>query len=100
MLVGSGRASHCFHYFVSGREFITEGDHRVLETLYKKDIDDVVMRKFMVLLQYSGMTITYRPGKEMLVTDYLSRAQLSEEDELEGWSLTIYPALSYRRKTS
>ena len=65
-----------------------------METLIKKDIDDVTMRlqrMFMFLLKYPGMNITYRPGKEMLVdADCLSRAQLSEEEELEGLSGVIH----------
>ena len=55
-----------------------------METLVKCDIDDVTMRlqrMFMSLLKYSKMTVVYKPGKEMLVADCLSRAQVSECDE-------------------
>ena len=82
-----------FHYFVYGREFTIESDHKPLETLIKRDIDDVTMRlqrMFMFLLKYTGMTIIYRPGKDKLVADCLSRAQLSEEEKLEGLSGVIH----------
>lgn len=72
-----------FHYFLYGREFVVQSDHKPLEALVKRDIDDVTMRlqrMFMQLLKYPGMTITYTPGKEMLVADCLSRAALSETD--------------------
>lgn len=70
-----------FHYFLYGREFTVESDHKPLETLVKRDIDDVTMRlqrMLMALLKYPKMTVVYKPGKEMLVADCLSRAQLSE----------------------
>ena len=73
-----------FHYFLYGREFMVESDHKPLETLVKRNIDDVTMRlqrMFMSLLKYSKMTVFYKPGKEMLVADCISRAQLSECDE-------------------
>lgn len=84
-----------FHFFLYGREFILESDHKPLERLILRDIDDVTKRlqgMFMSLLTYSGMTVTYKPGKEMLVADCLSRAQLphvSEIDELSGIIHTV-----------
>lgn len=82
-----------FHYFLYGREFRVESDHKPLETLVKRDIDSVTMRlqrMFMFLLKYPQMTVVYKPGREMLVADCLSRAQLSERDELEGLSGVIH----------
>lgn len=70
-----------FHFLLYGREFLVQSDHKPLETLVKRDIDDVtprLQRMFMFLLKYPKMTIVYTPGKEMLVADCLSRAQLPE----------------------
>lgn len=70
-----------FYYFLYGREFTVETDHKPLETLIKRDIDDVTMqlqRMFMSLLIYPQMTVGFKPGKKMLVADCLSRAQLME----------------------
>lgn len=44
----------------------------------------------MSLLTYLKMTVVYKPGKEMLVADCLSRAQLSDLYELEGLSGVIH----------
>lgn len=76
-----------FHNFVYGREFTVESDHRPLETLNTRDIDDVtprLQRMFMSLLKYPKMTIMYKPGKNMLIADCLSRAQLGENREIEN----------------
>lgn len=82
-----------FHYLLYGREFSVESDHKPLQTLFKRDIDDVTMRlqrMFMFLLKYPRVSVVYTPGKEVLIADCLSRAQLSEEDELEGLSGVIH----------
>lgn len=44
----------------------------------------------MSLLTYTKMNVIYKPGKEMLVADCLSRAQLSEVSEVEGLSGVIH----------
>lgn len=82
-----------FHFFLYGREFTVESDHKPLEKLVLRDIDDVTKRlqgMFMSLLTYPKMTVVYKPGKEMLVADCLSRAQLSEVCEMEGFSGIIH----------
>lgn len=73
-----------FHFFLYGREFTVESDHKPLETLVKRDIDDVtarLQRMFMFLLKYPNMNVVYKPGRDMLVADCLSRAQLQEIEE-------------------
>lgn len=82
-----------FHFFLYGREFTVESDHRPLEKLILRDIDDVTKRlqgMFMSLLTYSKINVVYKPGKEMLVADCLSRAQLSDISEVEGLSGVIH----------
>lgn len=85
-----------FHYLLYGREFTVESDHKPLETLIKRDIDDVTMRlqrMFMFLLKYPLMNVIYKPGKEMLIADCLSRAQLKDDKELEGLSGVIHSVI-------
>lgn len=82
-----------FHFMLYGREFTVESDHKPLEALVKRDINDVTMRlqsMFMFLLKYPRMNIVYKPGKQMLVADCLSRAQLSEISEIEELSNVIH----------
>lgn len=73
-----------FHYYLYGRDFTVHSDHKPLEALMKRDIDDVtprLQRMFMFLLKYPGMIITYRPGKQILIADCLSRAPLSDNTD-------------------
>lgn len=82
-----------FHFYLYGREFTVESDHKPLETLVKRDIDDVtarLQRMFLMLLRYPKMTVIYKPGKEMLVADCLSRAQLKENTEINELSGIIH----------
>lgn len=70
-----------FHYFLYGRDFEVQSDHKPLEVLINKDIDEVssrLQRMFLKLLRYPGMSIVYTAGKYMLVADCLSRAPLPE----------------------
>lgn len=76
-----------FHYFLYGREFLVHSDHKPLEILFKRDIDDVtprLQRMFMQLKKYPNMSIQYKPGKEMLVADCLSRASLGDKNEFDN----------------
>lgn len=73
-----------FHYYVYGSAFTVESDHRPLESLMKKDLVDVsvrLQRLMMRLLKYDQMEVTFKPGKEMLIADCLSRAQVSDTEE-------------------
>lgn len=46
-------------------------------------------RMFMFLLNYPLMDVVFKPGREMLIADCLSRAQLPKADELNGLSGVI-----------
>lgn len=74
-----------FHFYLYGRDFTVESDHKPLESLMKRDIDDITRRlqsMMMCLLRYSQMTVVFKPGKEMLIADCLSRAQVTETEEI------------------
>lgn len=86
-----------FHYFLYGRVFMVQSDHKPLESLVKRDIDDVtprLQRMFLHLLKYPGMCIKYTPGKDMLIADCLSRAPIPGNDclskELSGMIHSIH----------
>lgn len=75
-----------FHYFLYGRDFVVQSDHKPLESLIKRDIDDVtprLQRMFLQLLKYPGLEIRYTPGREMHVADCLSRAPLMDSSEFD-----------------
>lgn len=70
-----------FHHFIYGRSVIVHSDHKPLETLIKKELDDVTVRlqrMFLILLKYPGIEVRYTPGKHLLVADCLSRAFLND----------------------
>ena len=64
-----------FHTYVFGREFTIESDHKPLEQINLKNLADTPARlqRMLLRLQNYDVTIKYRPGKEMLVADALSR---------------------------
>ena len=64
-----------FHTYVYGKNFNVESDHKPLEQIQKKSLDKTPPRlqRMMLRLQRYDMTISYRPGKEMLLADALSR---------------------------
>ncbi|XP_055591841.1 uncharacterized protein K02A2.6-like isoform X1 [Uranotaenia lowii] len=75
-----------FHHFLYGRNFKVQSDHKPLETLIKRDIDEVtprLQRMFLHLLKYPGLSVVYTPGKDMLIADCLSRAPLSDSTDFD-----------------
>lgn len=70
-----------FHYFVYGRpEVNIETDHRPLEQIFRKPLHQVPLRlqQMRMSLQKYDIKVTYRPGKELQIADFLSRNPLPE----------------------
>uniref|UniRef100_A0A8D8R4K6 Reverse transcriptase RNase H-like domain-containing protein n=1 Tax=Cacopsylla melanoneura TaxID=428564 RepID=A0A8D8R4K6_9HEMI len=75
-----------FHQFVYGRTVTVETDHKPLLFIMKKQIDDCPARlkRMLFTLQRYEFNLVYRPGKQMFVSDFLSRAPVScTSNELE-----------------
>lgn len=79
-----------FHHFIYGRNVTIQSDHKPLEDLIKKELDEVTVRlqrMFLILLKYPGIDIKYTPGKFLFIADCLSRAYLgdtgNENEELK-----------------
>ena len=64
-----------FHTYLYGRSFVVESDHKPLEMICLKNLISAPVRlqRMLLRLQQYDMVITYRPGKEMLLADALSR---------------------------
>ena len=64
-----------FHTYVFGKHFTIESDHKPLEVISKKNLTAAPARlqRMLLRLQCYDFTITYRPGKEMVLADSLSR---------------------------
>ena len=75
-----------FHTYVYGRPVTVESDHKPLETIKTKHIYSAPPRLQRMLLrnQRYDYRITYRPGKEMILADGLSRfPSRKERQEME-----------------
>lgn len=71
-------------YYLLGREFVLETDHRALQWLGRmKDSNARITRWFLALQPYR-FTVQYRAGKENVVSDFLSRHQVVETPEGVG----------------
>ena len=68
-----------FHNFVYGRPVTVHSDHKPIESIMKKGIAEVhsprLQRIKIKLLKYD-LNVCYKPGKEMLIADLLSRNYL------------------------
>ena len=64
-----------FHTYVFGRSFTIESDHKPLEQISLKNLADAPARlqRMLLHLQNYDVKITYKPGREMVVADTLSR---------------------------
>ena len=64
-----------FNTYVLGRPFTVELNHKPLEMIHQKSLASAPLRlqRMLLQLQWYHVTIRYRPGKEMLLADALSR---------------------------
>lgn len=81
---------HKFHQYIFGKSVTIESDHKPLESIFCKPINTCPARiqRMKLNVQKYDIKITYKPGKELLLADALSRAYLKEsspnlEEELE-----------------
>ena len=65
-----------FHTYLFGKHFIIESDHKPLEMISKKNLAAAPARlqRMLLRLQRYDYEIKYRPGKEMVLADSLSRS--------------------------
>ena len=64
-----------FHYFLYGKEFISETDQKPLVSIYKKDMVDIsprVQRLIVRSFPYLPFKVVYKKGKDIPVADALS----------------------------
>ena len=84
-----------FHQYVFGRLTIIHSDHKPLSSIIRKPIHCAPRRLQGMLLRILGynIEIQYRKGKEMYVSDALSRAYLpcdGEQNEFERVNMVRY----------
>ena len=69
-----------FHQYVCSKDVIVESDHKPLEAILKKSLAAAPPRlqRMLLQLQKYSVTLQYKPGKEMILADTLSRAYIKE----------------------
>ena len=69
-----------FHTYVYGRRVIVETDHKPLESIFRKPLNDAPPRLQRMLLKLTkyDLDVRYVPGKQQVISDCLSRAPLSD----------------------
>ncbi|XP_023814763.2 uncharacterized protein LOC111947970 [Oryzias latipes] len=84
-------AMDSFKYYLLGREFTLETDHRALQWLEKmKDTNARITRWYLAMQPYR-YKVNYIPGRDNITADYLSRAP-DEGSEGEGSVVAAYTA--------
>ena len=78
-------ACQWFNMYILGRPFTLVSDHRSLEMIHQKSLASAPPRHQQMLLQLQryNVTIRYRPGKEMLLIDALSRCPSQASGEIK-----------------
>ena len=78
-----------FHTYLYGRRVIVKTDHKPLETIFKKSLNEAPPRLQRMLLKLTkyDLDVQYVPGKQQVLSDCLSRApientQALSEDEI------------------
>ena len=61
-----------------------ESDHKPLEAIYKRLLCQIPLRlqKMILTIQRYLLNVVYRPGKELVLADTLSRVFLQDGDKL------------------
>ena len=74
-----------FNTYILGRPFTVESDHKPLEMIHQKSLARAPPRlqRMLLQLQRYDVTIRYRPGKEMLLADALSRCPSRASGEIK-----------------
>lgn len=86
-------ACHKFHQYISGKSGITvESDHRPLETIFKKPLSQCPARiqRIRLSTQIHDLNIKYKPGRELLLADALSRSYLDDDDNNFDQEIQLY----------
>jgi hypothetical protein len=72
-----------FYQYIYGRKFNVETDHKPLLPIFKKPLNECPARlqRMRLSLQKYDINLIFKPGKELIIADNLSRATLPEKFE-------------------
>lgn len=78
-----------WHYYLIGRAFTVCTDHRPLVNLKTKARTDELLGDMVFYLSQFNFTLIYKPGKENIMADWLSRYPICETFECEDAIKTV-----------
>ena len=86
-----------FHTYLYGRQLAIESDHRPLEEIHKKNLYMAPPRlqRMLLHLQPYDCMIQYKPSKEMVIADTLSRLSSRDQDEIPGMQVKIHQLVEF-----
>ena len=81
-----------FHHYLYGRKFVCQTDHKPLEDIHLKHLDDAPPRLqgLLLKLQPYDITIKYVPDQKVPVADALSRVSPRGKTEIKGLDVNIH----------
>ena len=81
-----------FHTYLFRQSFTVESDHKPLESIKLKHLRAAPPRlqRMLLKLQPYDMTIKYRPGKDIPITDALSRLSPEETEPIEDLDVSVH----------
>ena len=81
-----------FHYYLYGRKFVCQSDHKPLEDIHLKYLIDAPSRlqRLLLKLQPCDITIKFVSGSQVPVAGTLSRVSPSGRTEIKGLDVTIH----------
>lgn len=59
--------------YLRGHHFVAECDHQALQPLFQKQLRGAIYERWIAILQQFDISIEWKPGKQMIVPDALSR---------------------------
>ncbi|XP_060873973.1 uncharacterized protein K02A2.6-like [Metopolophium dirhodum] len=85
--LGIAFGCHRFHQYIYGRKVKVETDHRPLESIFKKPLVLCPLRlqRILIKLQQYELIVKYKPGKELLIADTLSRIKSEGDSIFDDW---------------
>ena len=88
-----------FHTYTFGRHTIVLSDHKPLEIITKKPLENAPKRiqGMMLKIQMYDTEIRYQRGTEMFIADLLSRAHLDESKQEEFEYINMLKYLPIRK---
>ena len=81
-----------FHQYIFGKQFTVESDHKPLEAIFKKGLDKcpVRLQRMRIRLQPYDFNLIYKPGKELLLADALSRSFIEDPKDFFDGDIELY----------